>query len=124
MSDEHGPGRPHLLASMGFVVQALRAMWRDPVARGPLLLVISLLIAGTLFYSLVEGWSLVDSLYFCAMSLGTVGFGDLVPPTDVAKLCTVFYVLTGSGILVSFFTTLTGKVLALQTERRRERGRI
>jgi ion channel len=50
--------------------------------------------------------------------------GDLVPTTDVAKLFTVFYVLTGIGILVSFFTTLTGKVLALQAERRRERGTI
>ena len=122
MSDEHGPGRPHLLSGLELPALALREMWRDRFARGPLLLVISLLIVGTLFYMLVEGWTFIDALYFCAMSLGTVGYGDVVPTTDVGKLFTVFYVLTGIGILVSFFTTLTAKVLALQAERRRERG--
>jgi hypothetical protein len=38
------------------------------------------------------------------------------------SLGTVGYVLAGIGILVSFFTTLTGKVLALQAEARRARG--
>ena len=71
---------------------------------------------------LIENWSAVDALYFCAMSLATVGFGDVVPTTDFGKLFTVFYVLTGIGILVSFFTALSGKVLALQAERRRARG--
>ena len=124
MSDEHGPGRPHLLAGLELPARALQEMWRDRDARGPLLLVISLLIVGTLFYMLVEGWTFVDALYFCAMSLGTVGYGDVVPTTDVGKLFTVFYVLTGIGILVSFFTTLTAKVLALQAERRRARGLV
>ena len=58
------------------------------------------------------------------IAIRTVGFGDLVPTTDLAKLFTVFYVLSGIGILVSFFTTLTGKVIALQAESRRERGLI
>ena len=62
------------------------------------------------------------SLYFCAMSLATVGFGDLVPETDVAKLFTVVYVLSGIGILVAFFTALASKTLALQAEHRRKRG--
>jgi voltage-gated potassium channel len=65
----------------------------------------------------------VDAIY-CAMSLVTVGFGDIVPTTDVGKIFTVVYVLTGIGILVSFFTTLTAKVLVLQKERRRARGLI
>jgi voltage-gated potassium channel len=124
MSDHRGHGRPHLFGSLEFATLALRSMWRDPVARGPLLLVISLLIAGTVFYTLVEGWTIIDALYFCAMSLGTVGYGDVVHTTDVGKLFTTFYVLIGIGILVAFFTTLTAKVLALQTERRRERGLI
>jgi hypothetical protein len=110
--------RPHLLAGMGLPLRALREMARDRRERGPLLLVASLLLGGTAFYSLWEGWSVVDSLYFCAMSLATVGYGDVVPVTDVGKVFTVVYVLTGIGILVAFFTSLTTKVLALQAERR------
>ena len=119
-----GPGRPHLLAGIGLPLRALAAMARDREERGPLLLVFSLLLGGTAFYSLWEGWSIVDSLYFCAMSLATVGYGDLVPETDVGKVFTVVYVLGGIGTLVAFFTSLTAKVLTLLAERRRARGAL
>jgi voltage-gated potassium channel len=115
--DDH-PGRPRLLAGLGLPLRALGLMARHPEERGPLLLVASLLIAGMIFYVLVEGWSVVDAVYFCAMSLATVGFGDVVPETAVGKLFTVVYVLAGIGILVSFFTALTSKTLELQAERR------
>jgi voltage-gated potassium channel len=121
MTADHRPRRPRLLAGLGLPLLALGEMARDREKRGPLLLVISLLIAGTAFYAIVEGWSLVDALYFCAMSLATVGYGDVVPTTDAGKLFTVVYVLCGIGILVSFFTALTAETLALQAERRRAR---
>jgi voltage-gated potassium channel Kch len=120
-ADEPRPPRPHLFAGIGLPLRALRVMARDPEARGPLLLVASLLIAGTTFYTIVEGWSVVDAVYFCAMSLATVGYGDVVPDTDAGKIFTVVYVLAGIGILVSFFTALTSRTLALQAARRRER---
>jgi voltage-gated potassium channel len=120
MSTEHE--RPRLFAGLGLPIRAFALMLRDPEERGPALLVISLLLAGTVFYTLVEGWSIVDAVYFCSMSLATVGYGDIVPETDAAKIFTVVYVLAGIGILVSFFTALASKTLALQAERRRRRG--
>jgi voltage-gated potassium channel len=119
-----GRPRPRLLAGIGLPLRAMIDMARHPEDRGPLLLVVSLLIGGTAFYSLWEGWSVVDSIYFCAMSLATVGYGDLVPETDVGKVFTVVYVLGGIGSLVAFFTALTSKVLTLLAERRRARGEI
>jgi voltage-gated potassium channel len=113
--------RPHIFAGLGLPVRAAVAMARDPDERAPLLLVVSLLIAGTVFYTLVEGWSVVDAVYFCSMSLATVGYGDVVPDTDVGKIFTVIYVLAGIGILVSFFTALTKKTLEMQAERIRAR---
>ena len=95
--------RPRMLAGLGLPIRAFAQMVRDPEERGPALLVISLLVAG-------------------AMSLATVGYGDVVPDTDAGKVFTVVYVLAGIGILVSFFTALTSKTLALQAERRRARG--
>lgn len=114
--------RPRLIAGLGLPIRALVHMVRDREERGPVLLVASLLIIGTAFYMLVEGWSAVDALYFSSMSLATVGYGDLVPDTAAAKLFTVVYVLAGIGILVSFFTALASRTLALQAERRRARG--
>jgi voltage-gated potassium channel len=97
------------------------SMWRDPQDRSQVLLVISLLIVGVVFYTLVEGWTVVDAIYFSAMSLATVGYGDVVPTTGVGKIFTVVYVLGGIGILVAFFTTLTSHTLALERERVRAR---
>jgi voltage-gated potassium channel len=114
--------RPRLFAGLALPLRAFMLMLRDPHERGPALLVISLLIAGTVFYTLVEGWSVVDAVYFCAMSLATVGYGDIVPTTSGGKIFTVVYVLAGIGILVSFFSALAAKTLALQAERRRRRG--
>jgi len=96
-------------------------MLRDREERGPALLVASLLIVGTVFYALVEGWGVIDAVYFSAMSLATVGYGDLVPETPEGKLFTVVYVLAGIGILVSFFTALTAKTLTLLRQRQAER---
>ena len=113
--------RPRLIAGLGLPLRAVAQMSRDREERGPLVLVASQLILGTVFYVIVEGWSVVDAVYFCSMSLATVGYGDVVPDTDVGKIFTVVYVLCGIGVLVSFFTSLTAKTLALQAERRRAR---
>jgi hypothetical protein len=113
--------RPRLIAGLALPLEALNLMARDREQRGPLILVVSQLILGTVFYVIVEGWSVVDAIYFCSMSLATVGYGDIVPDTDIGKLFTVVYVLCGIGVLVSFFTALTAKTLGLLEERRRLR---
>ena len=49
----------------------------------------------------VEGWSLVDALYFSIITLSTVGYGDLSPKTDVGKVFTTIYILVGIGLFVA-----------------------
>jgi hypothetical protein len=60
---------------------------------------LTLLAVGTVAYQLFEDWSWVDSLYFCVVAVTTVGFGDLSPTSDGAKLFTVFYILSGVTII-------------------------
>ena len=100
-----------LLRLVGSVVSAWR---RDPQFRALALLVIATLLTGSIFYSLHEGWSVVDSFYFSVTTLTTVGFGDLTPTTVLSKLFTVVYILTGISIILGFVD-----VVAKETRRRR-----
>jgi len=61
------------------------------------------LAIGTVVYHWLEGWSYLDSVYFCVISLATIGYGDLTPTTNVAKLFTILYVMNGIGILLALF---------------------
>ena len=72
------------------------------------MMVFCLIIIGTFFYSLLEGWNHLDSLYFTVMTLTTVGYGDMVPSTNATKIFTIAYVLIGVYMLfyaLRIFTT-------------------
>jgi len=58
--------------------------------------------SGAVVYHYLEGWSWIDSFYFSVITLTTVGYGDFSPQTDMGKLFTIFYVLTGIGIIFGF----------------------
>jgi voltage-gated potassium channel len=94
------------------LVRAVRGLWRDPERRGLVVLALSTLATGTTFYTVVEHWSVVDSLYFSVTTLTTVGLGDFVPTTTGAKLFTIVYVLVGIGILVALVTALGEALIA------------
>lgn len=88
----------------------LRGLWRgirDPEFRGLFLFVVIVLISGTIFYSSVEGWRLLDALYFCVTTLTTVGCADLSPQSDIGKVFTMLYIFTGVGTLISFIRHLS-----------------
>ena len=62
-----------------------------------------MLLGGVLVYHWLEGWSYLDALYFCVVSLATVGYGDFTPTTPFGRLFTVFYLINGIGILLALF---------------------
>ncbi len=72
-------------------------------------LAIGLLVLGTIFYHLIEGFSWVDAFYFSVITLTTVGYGDLSPHTDAGKLFTSGYVLFGVGIITTFISVFLKK---------------
>ena len=78
----------------------------DPEFRAMFLILVALLVSGTVFYSGVEGWSVIDALYFSVMTLATVGYGDLAPSTGFSKIFTILYVIVGVGVFVSFIAKL------------------
>jgi voltage-gated potassium channel len=91
---------------------------RDPEFRSLFALAVVTLAGGTIFYRVVEGWSLLDSFYFSAITLATVGYGDLVPTTAAGKLFTVFYVFAGVGIILAFVQAVARASVAQRDETR------
>jgi voltage-gated potassium channel len=70
---------------------------------------LAVLAGGTIFYHLTEKWSLLNSYYFCVVTLTTVGYGDITPHTSAGKLFTTVYILVGIGILGAFVNTFVKK---------------
>jgi voltage-gated potassium channel len=64
--------------------------------------IFTVLIAGTIIYHFVEGWSVIDSFYVTGVTLTTVGYGDITPHTDFGKIFSVF--LAFIGITVVFYS--------------------
>jgi hypothetical protein len=83
---------------------AIRKAWRDPSFRLLAALTGSLLLVGTLVFHQVEGWSYLDSFYFSAITLVTVGYGDFTPQTTAGKLLAIVYIFSGFGLLVALLT--------------------
>src|SRR5919112_3876269 len=103
------------LLRLAFFARTLVRLWRsDPDFRTLVILVFFTLLSGTIFYSLQEGWSVVDAFYFSATTLSTVGLGDLAPTTAIGKLFTVVYIFTGLGLIAGLINTVATETLSRQ----------
>ena len=96
-------------------IRAFARGLKDAEFRALLFVLVGLLVSGTIFYSTVEGWGLLDSLYFSVSTLATIGHGDLHPTTPLSKVFTMLYIVLGAGVFIAFIT----KVTANETRRRR-----
>jgi voltage-gated potassium channel len=54
---------------------------------------IALVFFGTAYFSYAEGWDTVDSFYFTAMTVTTIGYGDLVPSHEASKIVASLYAI-------------------------------
>jgi len=97
-----------------------RSLWRemkDPEFRALLFLALLLLLTGTVFYSLNEGWSLLDSAFFSLITLTTVGYGNMVPTTPYSKIFTMIYLIAGMSVLIGFLNKVGISVVKRHHER-------
>ena len=99
----------------------LRSALADPWVRRLLAVTLALIMTGSLFFWLIEGWSLIDAIYFSVITLATVGYGDLVPTTVPGKIFTMVYVLCGVGIFVATAAALAEHLLRRAREHDREK---
>lgn len=75
-----------------------------------ILVFILIVILGTFSYHKVEGWRYLDSFYFTFVTVATIGYGDFTPQTDLGKIFTVFFSLTGI-IMIFVLISMIGDLL-------------
>jgi voltage-gated potassium channel len=75
------------------------------------LAVVSAIVLGTVVFHLLEGWSILDSLYVTAQTVTTVGFGDLAPRTLRGRLFATFFMMVGVGIVLYSLTSAVQSIV-------------
>lgn len=87
---------------------------RSDSARRDLLLanlfLLSLLALGMFGYSIIEGWSLLDSLYMTFITLTTIGFKEVHELSALGRLFTIVLGLVGIGT-VAFIAARSAQIL-------------
>ncbi|MDZ4177973.1 MAG: potassium channel protein [Coriobacteriia bacterium] len=66
-------------------------------ARTAVLLLFGVVVGGTVGYSLIEGWSFLDSLYMTVITVATVGFREVHPLSPAGHWFTIALVFAGVG---------------------------
>lgn len=66
---------------------------------------------GTIVFHLLEGWSIVDSLYVTAQTVTTVGFGDLAPRTLYGRIFASLFMMLGVGIVLYALTSMVQSIV-------------
>jgi voltage-gated potassium channel len=59
---------------------------------------------GTTGFYLIEGWSILDSLYVATQTVTTVGYGDRTPATTAGRVFATVFMLAGVGVVLYALT--------------------
>jgi Trk-type K+ transport system membrane component len=81
-------------------------------------------LLGTVVFSVIEGWSLIDALYFTTSTMTTVGFGDLVPTHDASKVMATIYMLLSVPLILLSVGLVTEVVYERIHQKYRKRKRV
>ncbi|HJS24182.1 MAG TPA: NAD-binding protein [Pyrinomonadaceae bacterium] len=76
-----------------------------------LMAVLASLLLGTVTFHLLEGWSILDSLYVTAQTVTTVGFGDLTPHTPFGRIFATVFMVVGVGIVLYALTSTVQSIV-------------
>ncbi|KAM7524954.1 hypothetical protein LguiA_014856 [Lonicera macranthoides] len=93
----------------------------NSILRQAIVLLILYLALGVVIYSFnrdnfngSETHPVVDALYFCIVTMCTIGYGDITPNSTVTKLFSIMFVLVGFGFIDILLAGMVGYVLDLQ----------
>jgi len=76
-----------------------------------LMAVLAAIALGTIVFHLLEGWSILDSLYVTAQTVTTVGFGDIAPRTAAGRAFATVFMIVGVGIVLYALTSTVQSIV-------------
>ncbi|MBK3496854.1 two pore domain potassium channel family protein [Viridibacillus sp. YIM B01967] len=98
------------------LLQAFIRAFRQPMFISLFTTLFFIILSGTMFYTSVEGWSILDAIYFCVVSLIPSGVDTaLSPDTNLGKVFTMFYLAVGVGVMFLALLIL-GKTMIKSTD--------
>ncbi|KAK6941154.1 Potassium channel domain [Dillenia turbinata] len=93
----------------------------NSLVKQALVLLLLYLALGVLIYSFnrdrfsgMETHPVVDALYFCIVTMCTIGYGDIAPLTPATKAFACVFVLVGFGFIDTLLSAVVNYVLDLQ----------
>ncbi|KAL6223341.1 hypothetical protein ACLB2K_006728 [Fragaria x ananassa] len=91
------------------------------IIRQAVVLLVMYLSLGVVIYSFnrdkfsgIETHPVVDALYFCIVTMCTIGYGDIAPETPLTKVFSCVFVLVGFGFIDILLSGVVNYVLDLQ----------
>jgi voltage-gated potassium channel len=81
---------------------------------------LSILVAGTVGYIVIEGWNFYDSFYMTILSISTTGFGEVHPLSDSGKIFTIIVIIVGLTSIVYLGGRVAQALIELYILRRRQ----
>lgn len=73
----------------------------------PLLLLNSLILAGTVGYMLIEKYNFLDALFMTVITIASVGFNEVKPLSEAGQIFTIILILVNLGLFTYFITLLS-----------------
>jgi voltage-gated potassium channel len=67
---------------------------------------IAIIAIGIIGYRLIEGWSLLDSLYMTVITISTVGYKEVGELSHAGRIFTIVLIISGVGVLFYSATTI------------------
>ncbi len=90
-------------------------MPRNRLLRLVFLFIITIAV-GTVGYMVIERWTWSDSFYMTAITLSTVGFGEVRALSPAGRIFTVLLIFAGVGLIIYFLSSMAEYLVSLNME--------
>ncbi|WP_407857596.1 potassium channel family protein [Enterococcus hailinensis] len=83
-----------------------------------------IIFVGSGFYSIAESIGYKDSIWFSLVTMTTVGYGDIVPKTDLGRFIAAITMLFGIGFIGMLTSTITNYFKDRNTNKKKKSSEI